>query len=69
MLHTYFMNLEKVFFAFGDLEKAEEYMKKCSKCSGYDWEDPLRIRLRVTMEQLKKKQNESRRKKQNSLSF
>jgi len=49
-----FYELGESFFAQGDLEKAEEYMKKCSKCSGYDWEDPLRIRLRVTMEQLKK---------------
>jgi len=33
---------------------ALEMMKRCSKYSGYDWEDPLKIRLRVTMDQLKK---------------
>jgi len=38
----------------GNLKEAEETMKKCSKWSGYDWEDPLRVRLRVTMDQLKK---------------
>jgi len=37
-----------------NVKEAEEAMKKCSKISGYDWEDPLRVRLRVTMDQLKK---------------
>jgi len=43
---SYYMN--------NNVKEAEEMMKRCSKYSGYDWEDPLKIRLRVTMEQLKK---------------
>jgi len=43
---SYYMN--------GKQKEAGETMKRCSKYSGYDWEDPLKIRLRVTMEQLKK---------------
>jgi len=38
----------------GDLKGAQEAMKKCSGISGYDWEDPLKVRLRVTIDQLKK---------------
>jgi len=29
-------------------------MKKCNNISSYDWEDPLKVRLRVTIDQLKK---------------
>jgi tetratricopeptide (TPR) repeat protein len=46
--------LGESYYILGKLKEAEEYMKKCSKYSGYDWEDPLRVRLRVTMDQLKK---------------
>jgi len=38
----------------GNLKDAQEAMKKCNALSGYDWEDPLKVRLRVTMDQLKK---------------
>ena len=38
----------------GKLKEAEEMFKKCGKYSGYDWEDPLRVRLKVTFDQLKK---------------
>lgn len=38
----------------GDLKGAQEAMKKCNALNGYDWEDPLKVRLRVTMDQLKK---------------
>jgi len=38
----------------GNLKEAQEAMKKCNGISGYDWEDPLKIRLRVTIDQLKK---------------
>jgi len=41
-------------FQKGQLKEAQEAMKKCSAISGYDWEDPLKIRLRVTIDQLKK---------------
>lgn len=32
----------------------QEAIKKCNNISGYAWEDPLKVRLRVTMDQLKK---------------
>ncbi|GAM21012.1 hypothetical protein SAMD00019534_041870 [Acytostelium subglobosum LB1] len=35
-------------------EQTLEYLKRCNAISGYDWEDPLKIRLRVTMDQIKK---------------
>jgi len=38
----------------GSLKEAQEAMKKCNNISGYDWEDPLKVRLRVTIDQLKK---------------
>jgi len=41
-------------FQKGNLKEAQEAMKKCNSISGYDWEDPLKIRLRVTIDQLKK---------------
>ena len=46
--------LGESYYINNQLKEAEEAMKKCAKYSGYDWEDPLKIRLRVTMEQLKK---------------
>jgi len=38
----------------GQLKEAQDAMKKCNSISGYDWEDPLKVRLRVTIDQLKK---------------
>jgi len=38
----------------GSLKEAQDAMKKCNNISGYDWEDPLKVRLRVTIDQLKK---------------
>lgn len=38
----------------GNSKEAQECMKKCNNISGYDWEDPLKMRLRVTIDQLKK---------------
>jgi len=46
--------LGESYYIKGSLKEAEDCMKRCSKFSGYDWEDPLRVRLRVTMDQLKK---------------
>jgi len=45
--------LGESYYIAGQVKEAEEMMKRCSKYSGYDWEDPLRVRLRVTMQQLK----------------
>lgn len=36
-----------------NLKEAQETIKKCNNVSGYAWEDPLKVRLRVTMDQLK----------------
>jgi len=47
--------LGESYYINGNLKDAEDCMKKCSKIGGYDWEDPLRVRLRVSMDQLKKK--------------
>ncbi len=46
--------LGESYYIMGKLKEAEEFMKKCSKFGGYDWEDPLKVRLRVTFDQLKK---------------
>jgi len=46
--------LGESYYVAGQVAEAQDMMKRCSKFSGYDWEDPLRVRLRVTMEQLKK---------------
>lgn len=35
------------------LTRQQEAIKKCNNMSGYAWEDPLKVRLRVTMDQLK----------------
>jgi len=37
-----------------NIKDAQETIKKCNNLSGYSWEDPLKVRLRVTMDQLKK---------------
>ncbi|EGC33419.1 hypothetical protein DICPUDRAFT_36750, partial [Dictyostelium purpureum] len=34
--------------------KALENILKCNKFTGYEWEDPLKVRLRVTLDQLKR---------------
>jgi len=36
-----------------NIKDAQELIKKCNNLSGYAWEDPLKVRLRVTMDQLK----------------
>ncbi|EFA75158.1 hypothetical protein PPL_11232 [Heterostelium album PN500] len=35
-------------------ELSLDYLKRCNTVTGYDWEDPLKVRLRVTMDQIKK---------------
>jgi len=37
-----------------NIKEAQEAIKKCNHASGYSWEDPLKVRLRVTMDQLKR---------------
>jgi len=49
-----FYELGESLYQKGLLKEAQEAMKKCGAMSGYDWEDPLKIRLRVTIGQLKK---------------
>eukprot|EP01116_Phalansterium_solitarium_P011478 TRINITY_DN2716_c0_g1_i1.p1 TRINITY_DN2716_c0_g1~~TRINITY_DN2716_c0_g1_i1.p1 ORF type:complete len:659 (+),score=200.86 TRINITY_DN2716_c0_g1_i1:136-1977(+) len=46
--------LGEIIYHQNNVKEAAEIFKQCSKHSGYDWEDPLRIRLRLTMDQLKK---------------
>jgi tetratricopeptide (TPR) repeat protein len=54
--HPYCLyELGESYYIEGKLEEAEKCMKECNKLNGYDWEDPLRVRLRVSMDQLKKK--------------
>jgi len=47
--------LGESYYFQGNTKDAEEIMHKCGKINGYDWEDPLKIRLKVTSDQLKKK--------------
>jgi len=49
-----FYELGESYYQKGSLADAQHSMKKCGAMSGYDWEDPLKIRLRVTVDQLKK---------------
>lgn len=42
------------YYIKGQTSEAQDMMKRCSKIGNYDWEDPLKIRLKVTMDQLKK---------------
>jgi len=46
--------MAETLFHQGQLKEAQEAIKRCNSFSGYDWEDPLKVRLRVTMDQLKK---------------
>lgn len=46
--------LAETLFHQGHLKEAQDTIKKCNSFSGYDWEDILKVRLRVTMDQLKK---------------
>jgi len=46
--------MAETLFRQGNLKEAQDAIKKCNSFSGYDWEDPLKVRLRVTMDQLKK---------------
>lgn len=46
--------LGEAYYQKGQLKEAQDAMKRCNNISGYDWEDPLKVRLRVTIDQLKK---------------
>jgi tetratricopeptide (TPR) repeat protein len=45
--------LAEALYHNNNLKEAQEVIKKCNNISGYSWEDPLKVRLRVTMDQLK----------------
>jgi tetratricopeptide (TPR) repeat protein len=49
-----FFELGESYFHLGKNAEASEMMKKASSYSGYCWDDPLKIRLRVVVTQLKK---------------
>lgn len=51
--YSYF-ELAEALYHNNQLKEAQEAIKKCNNISGYAWEDPLKVRLRVTMDQLKK---------------
>eukprot|EP00732_Lithocolla_globosa_P002541 Lithocolla_globosa_v1_NODE_1686_length_2397_cov_19.598294.p1 type:complete len:583 gc:universal NODE_1686_length_2397_cov_19.598294:320-2068(+) len=44
--------LGEALYGQGKLDEASEMMRACSSYSGYDFEDPLKSRLRVTMDQI-----------------
>lgn len=51
--YSYF-ELAEALYHNDQLKEAQEAIKKCNNISGYAWEDPLKVRLRVTMDQLKR---------------
>jgi len=46
--------LGECFYIRNQLKDAEDCFGKCGKWSSFAWEDPLKVRLRVTFDQLKK---------------
>jgi len=48
-----YFELAESLYHNNQLKEAQEAIKKCNNLSGYAWEDPLKVRLRVTMDQLK----------------
>jgi len=48
-----YFELAESLYHNNQLKEAQEAIKKCNNASGYAWEDPLKVRLRVTMDQLK----------------
>jgi len=49
-----FFELGESYFHLGKNAEASEMMRRSSSYSGYSWDDPLKIRLRVVVTQLKK---------------
>lgn len=49
-----YYELAEALYHNNQLKEAQEAIKKCNNISGYAWEDPLKVRLRVTMDQLKR---------------
>lgn len=45
--------LTEIYYHQNNLTEAQATIKRCNQASGYSWEDPLKVRLRVTMDQLK----------------
>jgi len=54
MFLTAYMNLEKATVVKDNVKEVEEMMKRCSKYSGYDWKDPLKIGLSLVTNKKKK---------------
>jgi len=48
-----YYELAEALYHNNQLKEAQDTIKKCNNISGYAWEDPLKVRLRVTMDQLK----------------
>jgi len=48
-----YYELAETLYHNNQLKEAQDAIKKCNNASGYAWEDPLKVRLRVTMDQLK----------------
>jgi len=48
-----YYELAEALYHNNQLKEAQDAIKKCNNISGYAWEDPLKVRLRVTMDQLK----------------
>lgn len=48
-----YFELAEALYHNNKLKEAQDAIKKCNNISGYAWEDPLKVRLRVTMDQLK----------------
>lgn len=49
-----YFELAESLYHNNQLKEAQDAIKKCNNINGYAWEDPLKVRLRVTMDQLKK---------------
>ncbi|KYQ93255.1 hypothetical protein DLAC_05909 [Tieghemostelium lacteum] len=49
-----YYELSECYFQKKNSIKSLECIHKCNNYSNYDWEDPLKVRIRVTLDQLKK---------------
>eukprot|EP00296_Roombia_truncata_P008759 JP447269.1.p1 GENE.JP447269.1~~JP447269.1.p1 ORF type:complete len:176 (+),score=46.32 JP447269.1:2-529(+) len=46
-------DLAEITFGRGDLPAAADFINRAGSFGGYDWEDPLKVRLRLAADQLK----------------
>ncbi|KAF2069755.1 hypothetical protein CYY_008931 [Polysphondylium violaceum] len=54
--YTYY-EMSESYYNKKETSKAMDLIIKCNSISNYDWEDPLKVRLRVTLDQLKRDGN------------